>query len=48
MNTVKQCPTCMECQQTQPHENFFPYEMMHKSWEVVGANIFTIRNNTLL
>ena len=47
-NMVKQCATNMEYQQTQPCEKMIPYEMLHKHWEVLGANIFTIKSNTSL
>ena len=47
-NTVQQCATCMEYQETQPCEEIKPYHMPHKSWELVGADIFTIKNNALL
>ena len=47
-NTVKWCATCMEYEQTQPHEKGRPYEMPHKQWEMVGADMFTIKYNTLL
>ena len=46
--TVKQCATCMEYQQTQLHEKITPYKLPYKPREVVGADIFTIKNNTLL
>ena len=38
----------MQYQQTQPHGKIMPYDMSHKPWEVVGADIFIIKNNTLL
>ena len=39
-NTVKQCATCMEYQQTQQHEKSLPCEMSYKLWEVVCADMF--------
>ena len=47
-NTVKQCGTCLEYQETQPHEKTILYELPHKPSEVVGADIFSVNNNTLL
>ena len=47
-STAEQCATCMEYQQTKPCEKIIPHEMLHKPWEVVGANIFTVKNNLLL
>ena len=47
-STEKQCAICMECQQTQPCQKEIPYEMPHKPWEVFDANIFAVKNNTLL
>ena len=38
----------MEYQQTQPYEKAIPYVMPLKPYKVVGANIFTIKNNILL
>ena len=35
-------------QQTQPHEKTILYEIPYKPWGIVGANIFSINNNTLL
>ena len=47
-NTVKQCATGMEYPEIKLCEKIIPYEMPHKPWDMVGANIFTIKNNTLL
>ena len=47
-NTMEQCATFQEYQQRQQHENTIPYELPCELWEVVGADIFSINNNTLL
>ena len=47
-NTVKQYATCMEYQKTQPHEKTTSCQMPCKPWEVVDADIYSIKNNTLL
>ena len=47
-NTVKQCATCKEYQQTQSHEHTIPYEMSCKPWVVTSANAFSIKNSMLL
>ena len=39
-NSIKQCATCLEYQQTQPEEKAIPYEVASKPWEAVGADIF--------
>ena len=38
----------MECQETQQCEKTVQYDMPYKQWEVTGADIFSIKNNTLL
>ena len=47
-NTIKQCATFLEYQQSQAHKKTIPYDIPCKPWEVVGADIFSINNNTLL
>ena len=47
-HTVKEYTTCLEYQQMQPHRKMIPHEMMCKAWELVGSDIFSINNNTLL
>ena len=44
-NTMKQCATSLDYQQMQTHEKTILYDL---PWEVVGADIFSINNNTLL
>ena len=39
-STIKQCATCLECQQTQPQEKTILYQLSCKLWEVVAADIF--------
>ena len=45
-NTVKQCATLMEYQQTQLPEKTMPYDMLYKPQELVGADTCPIKNNT--
>ena len=47
-NTVKQCATCLDYQQTQLHERPLLHEPPSKLWDINGANIFSINNSTLL
>ena len=47
-NTVKECVTCMKYQQKQPHVKTVRYTIPYKPWDVVGAEIFSIKNNMLL
>ena len=44
---MKQCATCLEYQQTLPHEKTIPYEVLHKPWGVVSADTFSINNHML-
>ena len=39
---------CLRYQQTHPQEKIIPYELLCKLWEVVGADIFVIKNKMLL
>ena len=47
-NEVKHCATCLEYQKTQPQEKTTSYEVLAKPWEVVGADIFMIKNEIML
>ena len=47
-NTVKQCATHLDYQQTKQHEKTIPYALPCKPWEVVAADIFSITFNMLL
>ena len=47
-NTVKQCVTCLDYQNTQPQEKPILHELQTKPWEMVGADICLIKNETLL
>ena len=38
----------MENNHALPCKNIISYKMLYKTWEVVGADIFTVKNNTLL
>ena len=46
-NTIKQCATYLEYQQTQPHKKTISYEVPYKSLEVVGTDILSVKNKTL-
>ena len=46
-NTIKWCATCLELQQAQPHKKTMSYEIPRKHREVVGADIFFVKNTTL-
>ena len=37
----------MEYKQTEPCEKIIPYKMPQEPWEVVGADLFTVKINTL-
>ena len=47
-NTIKWFAPCWEYQQTQPQENAFLYEVPCKTWELVGDDMFFVKNKTLL
>ena len=47
-DTIKWCATCLEYQHTQPLEKTIQYKVPCKLWKVVGADIFSIKNKTLL
>ena len=38
----------LEYQQIASHERTIPYEMACRPWEMVGAGIFSIKNNMLI
>ena len=42
-NTMKQCTTCLDYQQTQPHEKTTSYNILCKPWEVAGADISSVK-----
>ena len=41
---IKNCPTCLEFQATQPKDKIMPHEIPVGLWESVGPDIFTINN----
>ena len=41
---IKQCPTCLEFQQTQPKEKIIYHEVPLRPWEAVGADVFHFNN----
>ena len=45
---IKQCPTCLEFQQTQPKEKITHHDIPLRSWEVVGADVFHLKNKHYL
>ena len=46
--TMKHCARCLEYEQTQLHEQIILSAILCKPWEVDGADIFSVNNNTLL
>ena len=46
--TVKQCSMCLEYQHTQPCKTVLHYDIPHKPWEVVSADVFMINHKSLL
>ena len=44
---MKQWTTCLDSQQTQPHEKTIPYELPYKPCEVVSVGIHFISKNML-
>ena len=47
-NVVKQCATCLDYHHTQLQENTILKRLPNKPWEIFGADIFSIDNETLL
>ena len=45
---MKQCATCLDYQHIQPQEKTIPYKLQRSPWETLGADIFSINNETLL
>ena len=43
-HTVKNCPTCLDFQETQPKDKTILHEKPGKPWESIRANFFTINN----
>ena len=45
---IKQCPTCLQFQQTQPQERIIHHDIPLQPWEVVGADVFHYNNKNYL
>ena len=45
---IKQCPTCLEFQQTQPKEQIAHHDIPLRPWEVIGADIFQFNNKNYI
>ena len=45
---IKQCPTCLKFQQTQPKEWILYHDIPLQPWEVVGADVFHFNNKNYL
>ena len=46
-NTIEHCPTCLEYQKMQLQEKTIPHMVLTKLWDMVGADIFMVNNETL-
>ena len=46
--TVKNCPTCIDFQVTQPKDKIISQKIPGRSWISVAADIFTINNKDYL
>ena len=44
-NTVKDCTMCVDYQEIQIHEKTLPHQLLTKSWEIAGVDIFLIMNH---
>ena len=42
-NTIKQCATCLEYQQTLLEEQAVLYAVPYKMWEMVGTDTFLLK-----
>ena len=47
-NTFKHCTVHFEFQQSQARSQMMPHEELGKTWEIIGADIFQIRNRHVL
>ena len=47
-NKVKKCATYIDYQQTEQLEKTMLYELLCKPWKLVGADIFSVNNNTFV
>ena len=47
-NTLKHCSTCLEYQNMQLQDKVIPYRTLTKPLELVGTDIFMVKNETLL
>ena len=45
---IKQCPTCLEFQQTQPKEQITHHDIPLRPWEVIGADVFQFNNKNYI
>ena len=45
---IMHCATCLEFQQTQPKEQITHHDIPLRPWEVVGADIFHLKNEHYL
>ena len=45
-NTIKNCPTCLEFQATQPKDKLIPHDIPDKPGETVGSDIFMLNSKT--
>ena len=45
---IKHCATCLEFQQMQPKEKITHHDILLRPWEVVGADIFHLKNKHYL
>ena len=47
-NHVKNCSTCLEFQQMQPKKKIIHHDILLRTWEVLGADIFQQNNKNYL
>ena len=47
-DTVKNCPTYLDFQVTQPTDRTIPHKIPGRVWESAGAGIFTVYNKHYL
>ena len=45
---IKQCPTCLEFQQTQPKEQITHHNIPLRPWEVIRADVFQFNNKNYI
>ena len=47
-NIMRNCFTCLGFQQTQAKDKIIPHKTPYQSWDVLGADLFSINNSNVM